>query len=160
MIVPATPEAIETAADLIRRGHVVAFPTETVYGLGANATDSAAVARVFAIKARPSFDPLIVHLHAASMLSEVVLAIPPAADALAKHFWPGPLTIVLPKRERIADLVTAGLSSVAVRVPDHPIAVALISAAGCPIAAPSANPFGYVSPTTAAHVDEQLGEQV
>lgn len=160
MILAATPEAIAAAADLIRRGEVVAFPTETVYGLGANATDASAVARVFAIKARPSFDPLIVHIDSAAMLESVAAALPPTAAALTERFWPGPLTIVLPKAGRICDITTAGLSSVAVRMPDHPVARALIGAAGCPIAAPSANPFGYVSPTTAAHVGSQLGAQI
>ena len=160
MIVAPTPDAIAAAADLIRRGEAVAFPTETVYGLGANATDAGAVARVFAVKARPSFDPLIVHVDSAVMLGRVVAALPPNAAALIERFWPGPLTIVLPKTGRICDITTAGLPSVAVRMPDHPVARALIGAAGCPIAAPSANPFGYVSPTTAAHVDTQLGAQI
>jgi L-threonylcarbamoyladenylate synthase len=160
MILAATREAIAAAADLIRRGEIVAFPTETVYGLGANATDAGAVARIFAAKARPSFNPLIVHIDSAAMLENVAAAVSPTAAALAERFWPGPLTIVVPKTERICDITTAGLSSVAVRMPDHPVARAFIGAAGCPIAAPSANPFGYVSPTTAAHVGTQLGAQI
>ncbi len=158
MIAQANDDTIARAAALLRAGEVVAFPTETVYGLGADATNATAVARVFEIKARPSFDPLIVHLAAAEDLESVVAAVPPAARVLMQRFWPGPLTLVLPKRAHIPDLVTAGLSSVAVRVPNHAVARALIRAAGCPIAAPSANRFGCVSPTTAAHVAEQLGD--
>ena len=160
MLRPATSDAIAAAADIIRHGQVVAFPTETVYGLGADATNAVAVARIFAIKARPSFDPLIVHIDTPDLLPRVACAIPSAAAALVERFWPGPLTVVLPKSSRIPDIVTAGLSSVAVRVPEHPVARAFIAAAGCPIAAPSANPFGYVSPTAAAHVEAQLGTQV
>ncbi len=160
MVRPATSEAIAAAADIIRRGEVVAFPTETVYGLGADATNAAAVARIFAIKSRPSFDPLIVHIDTPGLLPGVASAVPPAAALLVERFWPGPLTVVLPKGDRIPAIVTAGLASVAVRVPDHPVARALIAAAGCPIAAPSANPFGYVSPTAAAHVDAQLSARV
>lgn len=159
MIVPATPGQIVAAAELIQTGETVAFPTETVYGLGADATNAVAVARIFAIKARPSFDPLIVHIEP-DWWSTLVTAIPPAAQKLAQRFWPGPLTIVLPKSQRIPDIVTAGLPSVAVRVPQHPVARALIARAGVPIAAPSANPFGYISPTTAAHVAEQIGDRV
>jgi L-threonylcarbamoyladenylate synthase len=160
VIRPATSAAIAVAADRIRRGEIVAFPTETVYGLGADATNAAAVARIFAIKARPSFDPLIVHIDAGEGLPQVAAAVPPAAAALTARFWPGPLTVVLRKTARIPDIVTAGLPSVAVRVPDHTVARALIAAAGCPLAAPSANPFGYVSPTTAVHVEAQLGTQI
>ena len=160
MIRDATPEAIAAAAELIRRAALVAFPTETVYGLGADATNAAAVARVFEVKARPSFDPLIVHVDSAAALARVAANVPPAAAALIDRFWPGPLTIVLPKTPCICDIATAGLPSVAVRIPDHPVARALITAAQCPIAAPSANPFGYVSPTTAAHVEAQLGAQI
>lgn len=159
MIVPATPGQIAAAAELIRSGETVAFPTETVYGLGADATNALAVAQIFAIKARPSFDPLIVHIEPA-WWSELVVAIPPLAAALAQRFWPGPLTIVLPKSARIPDIVTAGLPNVAVRVPDHPVARALIARSATPIAAPSANPFGYISPTTAAHVAAQIGDRV
>jgi len=160
MIVPATPDAVARAAAQLRAGGVVAFPTETVYGLGADATNDAAVARIFSIKNRPSFDPLIVHLAEPAALSTVVATCPDAARRLVARFWPGPLTVVLPKAERIPDIVTAGLPSVAVRVPAHDVARALIAAADRPIAAPSANPFGYVSPTTAAHVAAQLGDAV
>lgn len=160
MIVAATPDAVARAAAHIRAGGVVAFPTETVYGLGADATNAPAVARLFEIKHRPSFDPLIVHVSASSELPALVTAIPTAVRELAARFWPGPLTVILPKTERIPDIVTAGLPSVAVRVPDHPVALELIRRAARPIAAPSANRFGYVSPTAAAHVAEQLGHQV
>ncbi len=154
------PAAIAEAAAILRRGGLVAFPTETVYGLGANALDAAAVARVFAAKARPTFDPLIVHLADRGWLGRVVVATPEAAALLARHFWPGPLTLVLPKAAVVPDLVTAGLATVGVRVPDHPAARALLEAADIPIAAPSANLFGRVSPTTASHVVEQLGDRV
>jgi L-threonylcarbamoyladenylate synthase len=160
MIAAATPESIARAAALLRDGQVVAFPTETVYGLGADATNAAAAARVFSIKNRPSFDPLIVHLAETADLSQVTASCPDAARRVAQRHWPGPLTLVLPKTDRIPDIVTAGLPSVAVRVPDHAVARALIAAAARPIAAPSANPFGYVSPTTAAHVAAQLGDVV
>ncbi|MGH7789564.1 MAG: L-threonylcarbamoyladenylate synthase [Candidatus Binatia bacterium] len=160
MVEPATADSIARAAQLIGRGAVVAFPTETVYGLGADATNAAAAAQIFAIKARPSFDPLIVHIEGGAMLHAVAAQVPDAARALVAAFWPGPLTVVLPKRAAIPDIVTAGLPSVAVRQPEHPVARALLRAAGRPIAAPSANPFGYVSPTTAAHVEAQLGAQV
>ncbi len=160
MIRSATPDAIAEAARHLRGGGVVAFPTETVYGLGAYATDALAVARVFAIKDRPSFDPLIVHLADAADLDAVARAVPDAARRLLARYWPGPLTVVLPRTALIPDLVTAGLDSVAVRVPDHAVAQALLRAVGRPIAAPSANPFGYVSPTTAAHVADQLGAAV
>jgi L-threonylcarbamoyladenylate synthase len=154
------PAAIAEAAAILREGGLVAFPTETVYGLGANALDAAAVARVFAAKARPTFDPLIVHLADRAWLGRAVVATPEAAALLAGRFWPGPLTLVLPKAAVVPDLVTAGLATVGVRVPDHPAARALLEAADTPIAAPSANLFGHVSPTTAAHVVEQLGDRV
>jgi L-threonylcarbamoyladenylate synthase len=160
MIRRATPDAIAAAADLLRRGEVVAFPTETVYGLGADATNARAVAQIYAIKARPAFDPLIVHLADAGALRDVADNVPPAATALTQRFWPGPLTIVLRKTDTIPDIVTAGLPSVALRVPDHPVARSLIAATGRPLAAPSANPFGYISPTAAEHVAAQLGEQL
>lgn len=159
MIVAATPGQIDAAAQLIRAGETVAFPTETVYGLGADATNAVAVARIFEIKTRPAFDPLIVHIER-EWWRELVVVVPPAAEVLAQHCWPGPLTIVLAKTARIPDIVTAGLPTVAVRVPDHPVARALIAQAGTPIAAPSANPFGYISPTTAAHVAAQIGDKV
>lgn len=154
----ADPASIAEAAAVIRRGGLVAFPTETVYGLGANAFDARAVARVFEAKARPSFDPLIVHLASADDLPRVAQAADPRVPRLAARFWPGPLTLVLPRVAELPEIVTSGLDTVAVRVPAHPAAHALLLEAGTPIAAPSANPFGYVSPTTAAHVVERLGD--
>ena len=154
------PAAILEAATVIRRGGLVAFPTETVYGLGANALDPRAVARVFEAKARPSFDPLIVHVASLVDLPRVADAADPRVARLAARFWPGALTLVLPRRPAVPDIVTSGLATVGVRVPAHTAAHALLAAAGTPIAAPSANPFGYVSPTTAAHVAEQLGGAV
>ena len=159
-VVPATTEHLDRAAALLRGGAVVAFPTETVYGLGASAFDARAVARVFEIKARPAFDPLIVHVADEAMLARVAEDIPPDARALIERFWPGPLTLVVRKRPEIPDLVTAGLGTVAVRMPAHPVARALIERAGLPLAAPSANPFGYLSPTRAEHVARMLGERV
>jgi L-threonylcarbamoyladenylate synthase len=159
-LVPATTEQLDRAAALLRDGAVVAFPTETVYGLGANAFDTRAVARIFEIKARPAFDPLIVHIDGDAMLERVAASVPPSARALMEVFWPGPLTIVLRKRSEIPDLVTAGLSTVAVRMPAHPVARALIERAAVPLAAPSANPFGYLSPTRAEHVVRMLGERI
>ncbi len=143
------------AADAIRAGRLVAFPTETVYGLGANALDAEAVARVFAAKRRPAFDPVIVHLADPAEVArwaDADDAADPRVGRLAARFWPGPLTLVLRKRAEIPGIVTAGLDTVGLRVPDHPIARALIRAAGVPIAAPSANPFGQLSPTRAEHV--------
>jgi L-threonylcarbamoyladenylate synthase len=159
-VVPATSEHIAQAAALIRSGEVVAFPTETVYGLGADATNGDAVARVFAIKERPSFDPLIVHIAAEEMLARLVTTVPEPVAKLTHRFWPGPLTVVLPKSLVIPAIVTAGLPAVAVRMPDHPVALELIERAARPIAAPSANRFGHVSPTTAHHVLEQLGDRI
>jgi L-threonylcarbamoyladenylate synthase len=160
-IVEASAETIEHAAAALRRGELVAFPTETVYGLGADATNARAVAEVFEAKGRPSFNPLISHvasLEAASELGEMT----EAATRLARAFWPGPLTLVLAKRPgcSVADLATAGLDTIAVRVPAHSVARALLRAAGVPIAAPSANRSGHVSPTTAGHVAADLGERV
>jgi L-threonylcarbamoyladenylate synthase len=153
-------EPIRQAAGMIRQGGVVAFPTETVYGLGADALNPLAVARVFEIKDRPYFDPLIVHIADRNEMSRLVTGFPPDAEKLIQRCWPGPLTIILFKTEEVPDLVTAGLPTVAIRMPRHPMALRLIEEAGCPIAAPSANPFGYVSPTTADHVREQLGDRV
>ncbi len=150
----------EFAAAHLRAGRLVAFPTETVYGLGADATNSMAVAAVFAAKQRPSIDPLIVHVAELARLGDVVTEIPPQAKILAKAFWPGPLTLVLPKRSTIPDLVTAGMPGVGVRIPRHPLALRLLQSAGCPVAAPSANPFGGISPTTAQHVFDGLGHKV
>lgn len=153
-------ESLRLAAELIRSGKLVAFPTETVYGLGANAFDAAAVARIFAVKGRPRQSPLIVHVDSIEMARALVLEWPDAADRLARRYWPGPLTLVLPKRPSIPDIVTAGLSTVGLRVPSHPLALALIRAAGVPIAAPSANPFSELSPSTAEHVRQSLGDAV
>ncbi|MBM4127443.1 MAG: threonylcarbamoyl-AMP synthase [Nitrospira sp.] len=154
------PESIRLAAEIIRSGGLVAFPTETVYGLGCDAVNPEAAAKVFEAKQRPAFDPLIVHLADQSMVETVAKHIPPTAIVLMDAFWPGPLTLILPKQPGVPDLVTAGLPTVAVRVPDHPVAQALIRESGTPIAAPSANPFGYVSPTTAQHVSDGLGDRV
>jgi L-threonylcarbamoyladenylate synthase len=152
--------AIYRAAGIIKKGGVVAFPTETVYGLGADAFSSLAVARIFEVKKRPYFDPLIVHVSAPSDLKRLVIGVPPKANKLIDRLWPGPLTLVLSKREEVPDIVTAGLSTVALRMPKHPMALSLIDLAGCPVAAPSANPFGYLSPTTAEAVREQLDDQI
>jgi L-threonylcarbamoyladenylate synthase len=146
------PASIAEAAALICAGKLVAFPTETVYGLGANALDAAAVAGIFVAKGRPATNPLIVHVADALMARQLVTAWPEVAQQLADALWPGPLTLVLPKHSSVPDCVTAGLPAVGVRVPAHPVALALIRAAGRPIAAPSANPYMGVSPTTAQHV--------
>lgn len=159
-VVPARPKEIEQAARVIRAGGLVAFPTETVYGLGANALDPSAAARIFEAKRRPSFDPLIVHVADREMLLGVVREVPPQAERLIERFWPGPLTLVLPKGPALPRIVTSGLPTVAVRMPAHPVALELIREAGTPIAAPSANPFGYLSPTRAEHVERMLGEAV
>jgi L-threonylcarbamoyladenylate synthase len=153
-------KAIHRAAEIIKRGGLVAFPTETVYGLGADAFNSLAVARLFEVKQRPNFDPLIVHVSDPADLKKLVTKIPSKAKKLIKRFWPGPLTVVLLKKEEVPDLVTAGLPTVAIRMPSHPMALSLIQQAECPLAAPSANPFGYLSPTTAEHVRDQLGDQI
>lgn len=148
------------AAGLLRAGEVVAIPTETVYGLAANAFDEAAVLKVFAAKRRPSFDPLIVHIAERARVHEVASTLPPGSMELMDAFWPGPLTLVLPKRPEVPDLVTSGLDTVGVRMPAHPMALELLRITGFPLAAPSANPFGYVSPTTAQHVADQLGDRI
>lgn len=160
-IVPAIPANVTLAARLVADGRLVAFPTETVYGLGADATDERAVAAVFAAKDRPSFNPLIVHAADADAAFALVEA-GPVARTLADRFWPGPLTLVCRRREScpVALLASAGLDTIAVRVPDHPIALSLLRQAGTPIAAPSANRSGAVSPTTAAHVAQSLGQRV
>ncbi|MDK2745527.1 MAG: L-threonylcarbamoyladenylate synthase [Nitrospira sp. BO4] len=154
------PKAIQLAAETIKAGGLVAFPTETVYGLGCDAMNPDAAAKVFEAKQRPQFDPLIVHIAHRDQLHMVVTSLPTAAQQLIDAFWPGPLSLVLPKQLAVPDLVTAGLTTVAVRMPNHPVAQALIREAGTPIAAPSANPFSYVSPTTAQHVVEGLGKKV
>lgn len=157
---PSSQSAIAQAAAAIRAGQLVAFPTETVYGLGANALDAAAVGRIFAAKDRPSWDPLIVHVDSEAMLNSVAANVPPAAQALIAAFWPGPLTLLLPRTSAVPDAVTAGRPLVAVRSPRHPVARALITAAGVPVAAPSANRFRHVSPTTAAHVLHDLDGRI
>src|SRR3954471_20812316 len=148
---------IEEAAAIITRGGLVAFPTETVYGLGADATNAAAVAGIFSAKGRPSYNPLIVHVADVTSASQYVTSWPDAAQTLVHRFWPGPLTIVLPKSARIPDIVTAGLPTVGIRIPNHPVALALIRAAGVPLAAPSANRSMHVSPTLGEHVAASLG---
>lgn len=153
-------DRIYQAARILRQGGIVAFPTETVYGLGADAFNPLAVARIFEAKQRPFFDPLIVHVANQTNLDQLVAEIPSEAFRLMERFWPGPLTLVLLKKESIPEIVTAGLPSVGIRMPKHPLALDLIQASGCPIAAPSANPFGYVSPTTAEHVRDQLEDRV
>jgi L-threonylcarbamoyladenylate synthase len=151
---------IEHAASLLRAGKLVAFPTETVYGLGANALDEAAVRRIFEVKGRPMISPLIVHISRMELVREVVAEWPEAAQLLAERFWPGPLTLVLKKQPVVPALVTAGLNTVGVRMPAHPVARALIEAAQLAIAAPSANRFTQLSPTTAEHVRQGLGDRV
>jgi L-threonylcarbamoyladenylate synthase len=158
MVHPGTD--IETALRCLKNGQLVGIPTETVYGLAANALDAAAVAKIFSAKNRPFFDPLIVHTHALSEVHRYVRSIPEKARMLAEVFWPGPLTLVLPKAELIPDLVTAGQDTVGIRVPSHPLCLELLRKLDFPVAAPSANPFGYVSPTTAQHVVDQLGDKV
>jgi L-threonylcarbamoyladenylate synthase len=160
-IVPASDSAITRAARLLRDGELVAFPTETVYGLGGDATSDRAVARIFAAKGRPRFNPLIVHVPA-FVEAEALAVIDERARLAARHFWPGPLTLVLPRRSDsgLSLLASAGLDTIAVRAPRHPVAQSLLRATGRPIAAPSANRSGRVSPTMAAHVAAELGERV
>ncbi len=153
-------QQIALGAKYLREGRLVAFPTETVYGLGANAFDAAAVNRIFLAKGRPADNPLIVHIADYATLPQVVSRVTPPAQRLMDTFWPGPLSIILPKSEQIPAIVTAGLSTVAVRWPNHPVASELIRQAGVPVAAPSANRSGRPSPTLAQHVAEDLGSQV
>ncbi len=148
------------AKNLLDQGELVAIPTETVYGLAGNARNESAVTRIFEVKKRPFFDPLIIHIGAISQLSEIVDVLPSWAEALAHKFWPGPLTLVLPKSPAIPDLISAGLPTVAVRMPNHNLTLNLLSTLSYPLAAPSANPFGYISPTTAEHVQAQLGDDI
>jgi L-threonylcarbamoyladenylate synthase len=152
--------SIQKAARLIRAGQLVAFPTETVYGLGANALDTAALERIYVAKERPASSPLIVHACSIAMARGLVLEWPERAEQLASAFWPGPLTLVLLKSEVVPERLTAGLQTVAIRIPSHPVALALIREAGVPIAAPSANRFAQLSPTTAEHVWQSLGGRV
>lgn len=152
--------SIQQAAERLRAGELVAFPTETVYGLGANALDANAVQKIYALKGRPATSPLIVHIASIEMARECVSSWPEQADRLARRFWPGPLTLVLPKNSTIPDIVTAGLATVGIRMPNHAIALELIARAGVPLAAPSANRFTSLSPTTAAHVHAAFGDAV
>ena len=161
VIAAATPESISQAADYLRQGKLVAFATETVYGLGADATNDKAVAAIFAAKNRPDFNPLIAHVADMDAAAQLV-TMDQRSQTLAAKFWPGPLTLVLPRRKEspVSLLASAGLDSIAVRVPAHPVALALLRAVGRPVAAPSANPSGGVSPTTAAHVAQGLGDKL
>ncbi len=151
---------IERAAAFLRQGQLVAIPTETVYGLAGNALDVKAVSSIFETKNRPSFDPLILHVASLEQVGPFVSEFPEKLKCLAEAFWPGPLTVLLPRKASVPDLVTSGLDRVAVRVPNHPLTLALLAQLDFPLAAPSANPFGYISPTQAGHVDAQLGTQI
>lgn len=151
---------INKAKQLLQEGQLVAIPTETVYGLAANALDAHAVTQIFKAKNRPEFDPLIIHVPSIDRVSRYAENFPPIARKLAEAFWPGPLTIVLERKKIIPDLVTSGLATVGIRCPDHPMTRELLNELDFPLAAPSANPFGYISPTTPAHVQEQLGSQI
>ena len=159
-IIAATQDAIRRAGEAVARGDIVAFPTETVYGLGANALDAHAIAKIFAAKARPRFNPLIVHVLGLEE-AQGYAVVNATAQKLAGAFWPGPLSLVLPRRapSAIPDLVSAGLDTIALRAPQHPVARALLAAAKVPIAAPSANRAGRISPTSAAHVEAELGDR-
>lgn len=151
---------INKAVDILTKGELVAIPTETVYGLAGNALDPDAVLKIFEVKKRPSFDPLIVHCSNVNQVNNYVSEMPEVAFKMAAAFWPGPLTLVLPKKSVIPDIVTSGLPTVGIRIPDHPLTSRLLQALDFPLAAPSANPFGYVSPTTAHHVEDQLGHSI
>lgn len=151
---------IEHAKELLLQSKLVAIPTETVYGLGGNALDEIALARIFAVKNRPRFDPLILHIASYHEVKNIAKIFPDNAIALTKRFWPGALTLILPRKDHIPDLVTSGLNTVAVRVPDHPLTLDLLKSLDFPLAAPSANPFGYISPTTVKHVNDQLGNNI
>lgn len=151
---------IQLAADFLRNGELVGIPTETVYGLAANALDEKAVMQIFKTKKRPEFDPLIVHISSMDEVGKYAMDIPSIAYVLMEKFWPGPLTILLKKRSIIPDLVTSGLDTVAIRVPNHSVTLNLLKQLNFPLAAPSANPFGYISPTTAQHVADQLGDKI
>lgn len=151
---------IDEAKKVLNQGGLVGFPTETVYGLSGNALNLDAVSNIFKVKKRPSFDPLIVHTHSLDKVQDYVDHIPESAKVLAKRLWPGPLTLLLKKREVIPDLVTSGMPTVAIRIPQKKISLDLLASLDFPLVAPSANPFGYVSPTTAKHVDDQLGSEI
>jgi L-threonylcarbamoyladenylate synthase len=156
----ANSENIERAAKIIRNGGLVAFPTETVYGLGANGFDGIAAAKIFEIKKRPSFNPLILHISDLIQLKDIVVFRNFQTQEIIKRFWPGPLTIVLEKTDKVPDIITAGNPTVAVRMPSHRVALELLYKVGGPIAAPSANEFGQLSPTEATHVEEQIGKHI
>ncbi|MBR9921923.1 MAG: threonylcarbamoyl-AMP synthase [Bacteroidetes bacterium] len=151
---------LEQAKEILERGGLVAIPTETVYGLAGNALNPEAVSSIFAVKNRPSFDPLIIHTSELDKVADLLMDIPEEARLLANAFMPGPLTLLLPRNEEIPDIVTAGSDRVAVRVPRHPLSRQLLAQLAFPLAAPSANPFGYISPTSARHVADQLGDQI
>ena len=151
---------ISKASTYLKQGQLVAIPTETVYGLAGNALDLKAVSSIFETKNRPSFDPLILHVASLEQVNPFVTAFPEKLKRLAEAFWPGPLTVLLPRKASVPDLVTSGLDRVAVRVPNHPLTLALLAQLDFPLAAPSANPFGYISPTQAGHVAAQLGTQI
>ena len=151
---------IHKAIGILQQDGLVAIPTETVYGLAGNAISEEAVVRIFEVKNRPVFDPLIVHVASIEQVEEMVVNVPSQAKELAARFWPGPLTLLLRKQAIIPDIVTSGLNTVAIRIPDHPITLELLRNLGFPLAAPSANPFGYVSPTTVKHVNDQLGNKI
>ncbi|MFM8911311.1 MAG: L-threonylcarbamoyladenylate synthase [Flammeovirgaceae bacterium] len=151
---------IKQAIALLQAGQLVAIPTETVYGLGGNALNAEAVAQIFSVKERPSFDPLIVHVAHFASMELWTSNVPAKAKILAEQFWPGPLTLLLPRKSVIPDLVTSGLDTVGIRCPDHSLTRQLLEAIPFPLAAPSANPFGYISPTTALHVQDQLGNKI
>jgi L-threonylcarbamoyladenylate synthase len=151
---------IAKAKVLLEKGELVAIPTETVYGLAANALNPSAAASIFETKNRPSFDPLIIHTDSVDKINQWVAEIPEALTLLAEKFWPGPLTLLLPRKSIIPDIVTSGLDRVAVRIPSHPLTLELLKTLDFPLAAPSANPFGYISPTSAEHVNKQLGDQI
>jgi len=155
----ATQQEIEKAAEIIQSGGLVVFPTETVYGLGANALDAAAVKKIYALKGRPMTSPLIVHVASIEQARELAAEWSEEADELAREYWPGPLTLVVPKKAAIPEEVTAGLPTVGLRMPRHPVALELLRSVGVPIAAPSANRFTQLSPTTAAHVREAFGDE-
>ena len=159
-VLSPTPENIRRAAKALRDGELVAMPTETVYGLAGDALNPKALAKIFEVKQRPFFDPLIVHIVDRSQVDQLCQNIPPEALVLMDRFWPGPLTLVLPKRDSVPDLATSGLDTVAIRMPSHPVAQALLREAGIPLAAPSANPFGRLSPTQAEHVAADFSEGI
>lgn len=156
----ATGSDLNVAKEFLIKGELVAIPTETVYGLAGNALNENAVLSIFEVKNRPAFDPLIIHTDSIEKVATYVSDFPEKARKLAEKFWPGPLTLLLPKKQIVPDLVTSGLDTVAVRIPKHPLLLELLSQLPFPLAAPSANPFGYISPTKAAHVDQQLGDKI